>query len=106
MSKFTVIKIGSSQYKVAEGDEIDVDKIEGKKGSKLTFNQVLLLIDGEKVSVGQPLVKGVQIEAKILEQFKGKKIRVATYKAKSRYRRVKGFRPQLTKIKIEKIISK
>ncbi|HUS59850.1 MAG TPA: 50S ribosomal protein L21 [Nevskiaceae bacterium] len=103
MSKFTVIKIGSSQYKVAEGDEIDVDKIEGKKGSKLTFNQVLLLIDGEKVSVGQPLVKGVQIEAKILEQFKGKKIRVATYKAKSRYRRVKGFRPLLTKIKIEKI---
>ena len=105
MSKFTVIKIGSSQYKAAEGDEIDVDKIEGKKGNKLTFNQVLLLVDGEKISVGQPLVKGVQIEAKILEQFKGKKIRVATYKAKSRYRRVKGFRPLLTKIKIEKIVS-
>lgn len=105
MSKFAVAKIGSSQYKVAEGDEIDVDKIEGKKGSKLIFNQVLLLVDGEKVSVGQPLVKDAQIEAKILEQFKGKKIRVATYKAKSRYRRVKGFRPLLTKIKIEEIIS-
>lgn len=103
MSKFAVVKIGSSQYKIAENDEIDVDKIEGKKGNKLTFDQVLLLVDGKKVSLGQPLVKGVQVEAKILSQFKGKKIRVATYKAKSRYRRVKGFRPFLTKIKIEKI---
>ena len=103
MSKFAVIKIGSSQRKIAEGDEIEVDKIEGKKGKALLFDQVLLLVDGPKVNIGQPLVKSAQVKAKILEQFKGKKIRVATYKAKSRYRRVKGFRPQLTKIKIEKI---
>jgi len=63
----------------------------------------LLLVDGEKANIGQPLIKNAQVKAKILDQFKGKKIRVATYKAKSRYRRVKGSRPQLTKIKIEKI---
>lgn len=103
MSKFAIVKIGGFQHKVAEGDELEVGKIEGKKGGSLVFNQVLLLVDGEKVKVGQPLVKGAQIKAKIAEQFKGKKIRVATYKAKSRYRRVKGFRPQLTKVKIEKI---
>lgn len=105
MSKFAVIKIGGSQYKVAEGDEIDIDKIESKEGSKLTFDQVLLLVDGEKINIGQPLVKSAQVKIKILKQFKGKKIRVATFKAKSRYRRVKGFRPHLVKIKIEKISS-
>ena len=103
MSKFAVIKIGKSQYKVVEGDELDVDKIEGKKGKALIFDEVLLLVDDKKVKIGKPLVKGAKAKAKIVDQFKGKKIRVATYKAKSRYRRVKGFRALLTKIKIEKI---
>ena len=105
MSKFAVVKISGFQYQIAEGDEIEVTKIEGKKGQIVSFDQVMLLVDEAKVTVGQPLVKGSQVKAKILEQFKGKKIRVATYKAKSRYRRVKGFRPHLTKLKIEKIIS-
>lgn len=104
MKKYAIVKIGGSQYKVAEGDEIQVDKIEGEKGKAVSFDEVLLLAD-EEIKIGEPLVKGAQIKAKIIEQFKGDKIRVATFKAKSRYRRVKGFRPQLTKIKIEKIIS-
>jgi len=101
--KYAVIKTGGKQYKVAEGDELEVDKIEGKKGQTVDFKEVLLLVDGKKVKVGQPLVEGAKVKAKILTQLKGKKIRVATYKAKSRYRRVKGFRPRLTKIKVEKI---
>jgi large subunit ribosomal protein L21 len=102
MKKYAIVKIGGSQYKVTEGDELEVDKIEGEKGKTVNLDEVLLLVD-EEIKIGEPLVKGAQIKAKIIEQFKGDKIRVATYKAKSRYRRVKGFRPLLTKIKIEKI---
>lgn len=102
--KYAVVKIGGSQYKVAEGDEIEVEKIEGDKGKTIEFDQVLLLVDEAKVKIGKPFIKGVEVKAKILDQFKGKKIRVATYKAKSRYRRVKGHRKQLTRVKISSIL--
>lgn len=103
--KYAVVEINKNQHKVAEGEELEVDKIEGKKNKKLTFDKVLLVVDDKKRQIGTPLVKGAKITAEILEQFKGKKIRVATYKAKSRYRRVIGHRSQLTKIKINKIVS-
>lgn len=102
--KYAVIRTGGKQYRVAEGDKIEVDKLEIEKGESFTFDEVLLLVDGEKVKVGQPLVKGVKVKAKVVDQIKGKKIRVATFKAKSRYRRVKGFRSRLTKVKIGKIV--
>ncbi|PJC28226.1 50S ribosomal protein L21 [Candidatus Shapirobacteria bacterium CG_4_9_14_0_2_um_filter_39_11] len=104
MKKYAVVKIGGSQYKVAEGDEIAVDKIDGEKGKSLNFEEVLLFVDEKRVTIGQPLVKNAKIKAEIVDQFKGKKIRVATYKAKSRYRRVKGFRPLLTRVKILSIM--
>jgi len=102
--KYAVVKIGGSQYKIAEGDEIEVEKLEGKKGDSLDFKEVLLLVDKEKVKIGKPYLPGVKVKAKILDQVKGKKIRVAIYKAKSRYRKVRGHRKLLTKIKIEKIV--
>jgi large subunit ribosomal protein L21 len=101
--KYAVVEITGHQHIVSEGEELEVDKIEGKKGKKLTFDKVLLLVDNKKVTLGQPIVKKAKTTATILEQFKGKKIRVATFKAKSRYRRVIGHRSQLTRIKIEKI---
>ena len=103
--KYAVVKIGGTQYKVSEGDEIAVEKLSNEEKEKVEFKDVLLLVDGEKAKVGDPLVKGAKIKATVLEQFKGEKIRVATFKAKARYRRVKGFRPQLTKLKIDKILS-
>ncbi|MCX6724842.1 MAG: 50S ribosomal protein L21 [Candidatus Shapirobacteria bacterium] len=105
MKKYAIVKIGGTQYKVAEGDEIEVDKIDSEKGKTLSFDQVLLLAEDNEVKIGQPLIKGAQIKAKMLDQIKGEKVRVATYKAKSRSRKVKGFRASLTKIKIEKIVS-
>lgn len=101
--KYAVVEINKKQYKVAEGEELEVDKIDGDKGKKLTFDKVLLIVDEKKRQIGNPLVKGAKVTAEILDQFKGKKIRVATYKAKSRYRRVIGHRSLLTKIKINKI---
>ncbi|MCX6726012.1 MAG: 50S ribosomal protein L21 [Candidatus Shapirobacteria bacterium] len=105
MKKFAVVKIAGFQYKVAEGDEIEVNRLKEEKGKEIFLEEILLLAQDDKIKIGQPLVKDVKIKAKIVDQFKGKKIRIATYKAKSRYRKVKGFRPFLTKIKIEKIAS-
>lgn len=104
LMKYAVIKAAGKQYRVQEGDEIVIDKIEGKKGKKITFNKVLLLVNGKKVRIGTPQVAKAKVTAEILSQGKGEKIRVATYKAKSRYRRVKGFRPFLTRLKIKKIV--
>jgi len=101
--KYAVVKIGGTQYKVSEGDELEVDKLPQKEGEKVEFPDVLLIANNGEVKIGQPTVKRVVIKAKILSHLKGKKIRVARFKAKSRYRKVTGFRASLTKVKIEKI---
>lgn len=101
--KFVVIKATGKQYKVSEGDVLTLDKQEGEVKGKLTFDQVLLVVDGEKITIGDPLVKGAKVTAEILEQKKDKKIRVARFKAKSKYRKVKGHRSHVTVIKITKI---
>ena len=74
--------------------------------STLTFDQVYLLVNEDKVSLGTPLVSGAQVTATVLGQAKGPKIRVATYTAKSRHRRVRGHRQLLTRVKIKDIVSK
>jgi len=98
MTKYAIIKIQGHQYKVSEKDEILVDRISEKIDPK-----VLLFVDGDKVKVGKPELKDVSVKIKKLEDVKGDKLTVFKYKAKSRYRKVRGFRPQLTKILIEKI---
>lgn len=103
MKKFAIVKIQGKQIKVTEGDEILVDRLAAEKDKVVEFGDVLLLVDEKKISVGQPLVKGAKVKAKVIDQTKGEKIRVAIYKAKTSYRKVKGFRAQLTKLKIEKI---
>jgi len=101
--KYAVVGVGGHQYLVREGEEVLVDKMEGKEGEKVKFERVLLAREGEKVKVGQPVVAGVTVEGKIVRQEKGKKVRVATYKAKTGSRRVKGFRAKLTRVKVERI---
>ncbi|MFZ5366427.1 MAG: 50S ribosomal protein L21 [Patescibacteria group bacterium] len=101
--KYAVVKIGGSQYKVSEGDEIEVLRLPQKEGEEIEFPEVLLLVSEAGVKIGQPQVSGVTVKAKILSHFKAEKIRVARFKAKSRYRKVKGFRAALTRIRIEKI---
>ena len=103
--QYAVVKIGASQYLVSPGEEIEIDKISQKEGETVKFDEVLLTKEEKKIKFGQPLIKGATVEATVVKHIKGPKVRVATYRAKSRYRRVKGFRPQLTKIKITKIKS-
>jgi large subunit ribosomal protein L21 len=99
---YAVIKTGGKQYKVQEGDIIEIDKIVGKDG-KFTFEEVLLLVNDGKVTVGKPFIVGEKVEGKILEDIKGIKVRVSKFKSKVRYRRTTGFRASLTKVQIEKI---
>lgn len=102
--KYAVIKTGGKQYRVAEGDQLAVEKIEVKKGKPVEFKEVLLVASDKSAKIGRPLVRGARVKAELLDQVKGKKIRVATYKAKSRYRRVKGHRQSLSRIKITQIV--
>ena len=102
MSKFAIIKTGGKQYKVAEGDKLKVEKLSGEAGSKVSFDEVLLVADGE-VEVGSPRVTGARVEGTILQQGRAKKVRVVKYKAKTRYRTVHGHRQPFTEVKIEKI---
>ena len=103
--KYAVIKTSGRQYKISQDEEIIVDKIEGKEGDKVVFNEVLLIVDDKKITLGTPKIAKAKVTAEILKQEKGKKIRIAKFKAKSRYRRVMGFRAQLTRLKIKKISS-
>ncbi|KKU56545.1 50S ribosomal protein L21 [Candidatus Amesbacteria bacterium RIFCSPLOWO2_02_FULL_48_11] len=98
-----VVKIGTSQYLVSPGMQILVNTVNSQPGSTLTFDQVLLISDGDNILIGQPYIDQAKVTASIIAETKGKKIRVSTYKAKSRYRRVKGFRPRFIKIRIDNI---
>ena len=98
-----VVRIGGKQYWVAAGEKIIVDRLEGRAKDKLTFKEVLLKISGTKVDFGRPLIKNAVVEAEILVQTKGQKIRISKFKSKSRYRRVGGHRQHLSELKVVKI---
>ena len=102
--KYAVVKVGGSQYLMREGDEIDVFLLSEPEKADVIFDQVLLVKDSGGIKIGRPLVDGARVEVKVEKHFRGDKIRVATYKAKSRQRRVKGHRDELTRVKITNII--
>lgn len=100
---YAVITASGKQYEVKPGQVLEVDKIEGENGKILSFDEVLLAGNDKDVLVGTPTLKGFVVTAKILEQTKGDKVRVAKFKAKAKYRRATGFRAKLTKIEITSI---
>ncbi len=101
---YAIVEISGKQYKVQEGDIVFVDRIESaEEGSKITFDKVLFISDGKKVTVGENTVKGAKVEASVVGHGKDKKIVVFKYKAKKNYRRTQGHRQPYTKIQIEKI---
>lgn len=97
---YAVIKTGGKQYRVSEGDEIFVEKLEVEDGKDVTFNEVLM-IDGK---IGTPYLDGASVTGTVLKHGKSKKIRIFKYKNKSRSNRnTQGHRQPYTKIKITKI---
>lgn len=99
--KKAVIMTGGKQYLVAEGDELEVELLTPAKNTSF---EALLLIDGQKISVGTPIVKDVKVNADIIEQLvKAEKVTAIRYKAKKRVHKRRGHRQKLSKIKIKSI---
>ena len=98
---YAVIKTGGKQYKVAAGDEIFVEKLEGEAGEKITFDEVLAVSDEKGIKAGADLKANV--EAEVVKQGKNKKVVVLKYKAKKGYRRKNGHRQPYTRVRITAI---
>jgi large subunit ribosomal protein L21 len=98
---YAVVTSGGKQYKVQEGEILRVEKIPGNVGSSVIFDTVLMVADGDKVNIGQPVLDDALVEGHIVEQGKAKKIIVFKYKRRKRYRRKQGHRQQFTAIKIQ-----
>ena len=98
-----VIVTGGKQYIVNEQDKLDVERIPGDVGTKVTIDEVLLVGEGADVVCGTPTVPDAKVEATIIEQYRGKKVVVFKMKRRKSYRRKQGHRQELTKLKITKI---
>lgn len=103
---FAVLKTGGKQYKVSEGDVIQVEKLEGNVGDTLTLDQVLMVGEADQVDVGSPVLEGSQVTCEIIDQAKGKKIIVFKKRRRKNYRRKNGHRQLLTHLKITGISKK
>ena len=98
---YAIIESCGKQYKVAEGDVVFFEKLEVEEGKKVTFDKVVLVSEEEgKVQIGNPYVKGIKVEGKVVSHGKAKKILVFKYKAKKNYRRKQGHRQPYTKVEI------
>lgn len=98
-----IIVTGGKQYQVSQGDVLFIEKLPGEAGDTVTFDRVLAVIDGEKATFGTPEVKGASVEAKVVKNGKGKKIRIFKYTPKKGYRKRQGHRQPYTKVEIGKI---
>jgi large subunit ribosomal protein L21 len=97
---YAIIKTGGRQYRVAEGDTIDVDLLEGEAGRKMTFGDVLMHADGEQLTHGTPSVAGASVTGEVVEQRKDKKVIAFKYRRRKGYHRTVGHRRKLTRVKI------
>ncbi|MBQ4558248.1 MAG: 50S ribosomal protein L21 [Clostridia bacterium] len=96
---YAIIQTGGKQYKVAENDIINVEKLDANVGDKVNLDVLMLVADG-KVTNGNPIVEGAKVVAEVVEQGKADKIVVFKYKAKKNYRRKQGHRQPYTALKI------
>ena len=101
--KYAVIESGGKQYRVSEGDVIQVDRLPEEIGQEIIYNQVLLFKDNDNTLVGMPLIKEANVNATIVDHIKGKKIVIFKYRAKQRYRVKTGHRQNYTAVKIDSI---
>lgn len=100
---YAVIKTGGKQYKVAAGEYLKVEKLEGEVGSKVVIDKVLVLADGDNVTIGSPLVNGAQVSATVIAQGKGEKVKIFKFNRRKHYRKSQGHRQSYTEIQIDDI---
>lgn len=100
---YAIVDINGIQTKVTPDAVLEVPQMAGEPGAKLTFDKVLLVGNGEKISVGQPSIKGAKVAIEILEHLRGPKLRIFKFKRRREYRRRKGHRDSLTRIRVTAI---
>lgn len=100
---YAIVEIAGQQFKVEEGQEVFVHRLQAAEGDSLTFDQVLLVDNAGAVSVGQPTVSGASVGATVLEHLKGDKVIVFKKKRRKGYRKKNGHRQSFTKIKIDSV---
>ena len=100
---YAIIKTGGRQFRVAEGDTIDVDLLDVDSGKTTTIGDVLMFADGKNVTHGDPLVSGAKVTVEVVEQRKDKKVIAFKYKRRKGYHRTVGHRRKLTRVKIKSI---
>ncbi len=103
---YAVIQTGGKQYRVANGDVITVEKLEGEAGSQLSIEPVLMVNDGKATQVGAPVVEGASVAVEVLEQTRGDKIVVFKKKRRQGYRRTMGHRQELTVLRVLDVTGK
>ncbi len=102
---YAIVESGGRQYRAEEGHLLTVEKLPYEVGEQIELSNVLLLANGESVTVGQPAVSGAAVKATVIDQFRGKKIFVWKYKPKKRYRRRQGHRQSYTRLRVDEIVA-
>jgi large subunit ribosomal protein L21 len=102
---YAIVETGGKQYRVAEGETVDVEKLPAPVGEAITLDRVLLVAGDDGLHVGQPLVEGAQVRATVVNHDRGRKIIVFKYQAKQRYRRKTGHRQAFTRLLIDDIVT-
>ncbi|MEC7208019.1 MAG: 50S ribosomal protein L21, partial [Pseudomonadota bacterium] len=103
IAMYAVVKTGGKQYRVAKDDTILVEKLDAEEGQKVTLSDVMLLGEGDNVTVGTPVVANASVEAQVLSQTRGPKIIIFRRKRRKNHRRTQGHRQDLTLLKITDI---
>ena len=97
---YAIVQINGIQTKVTPEETLEVPRLKGNPGDKLTFDQVMLVSDGDKITVGQPFVKGASLTAEVVDHFRGPKLRIFKFKRRNDYRRRRGHRDEITRIRV------
>jgi large subunit ribosomal protein L21 len=103
---YAIIRTGAKQYRVQPGDVVEVELLDGAKGKEITLEDVLLVADGENITVGRPNVKGARVTAEVVEpDKKGKKVIAFKFRRREGYHRKRGIRPHHTVLKVKEILA-
>jgi len=100
---YAVIKTGGKQYRVQQGEQFDVEKLDAEVDSEIQFTDILLLGEGDSVRIGAPTVAGASVTARVISQFRGPKGIAFKFKRRKGFHKTKGFRRHLTKLEITSI---
>ena len=101
---YALVEYKGKQYKAEKGELVQVDKMDAEKGAKIDMENVLLVSDGDKVTVGTPYVSGAKVKVVVEDSFKDKKVIVFKFKSKKDYHRTIGHRQQYTNVRVEEIV--